>query len=447
MPEPEKPLDSWKEIAAYFDRTVRTVQNWEKQRGLPVHRFGSRVQAFPQELDEWQRQQVRTTTPFLARRSLRVVLFSVPVVTGIAWLAFQPVDGPATEQSAFRVVTVLEDQDRLRITPTDFLGIQWEILTPDLDTNYYGTLTSAGMGPGNVAQDYPVLIRQLPQETSPRLWFIARHVHPIGTDQLRCYSAEGELLWEQPVGRSIVEPPPRGLVFDSYSGSILGLVEIEGAQRLLVLETETNLYASRLTLRDPLTGLVAEEAWHPGRVASFRLADLDGDDLDELVLGGTNNPGPGPGHSALWVMKLPFSAAGTVEADFFGNRDAPRTWRYRLFAAPDVLLTGGAATYARNIEVRGKQRRLEVELGVMPYRMFHVLDFETNPVTAYPSDMLKEWHRQQVKDGTLHHHLDKRELELWRRSMAFDEVPNGNDPAIYEQLDGFVDGDWQEGLR
>ena len=38
-PEAEKaPLDSWKEIASYLERTVRTVQRWEKKDGLPVHR-------------------------------------------------------------------------------------------------------------------------------------------------------------------------------------------------------------------------------------------------------------------------------------------------------------------------------------------------------------------------------------------------------------------------
>jgi tetratricopeptide (TPR) repeat protein len=50
-------LDSWKEIANYFRREVRTVQLWEKREGLPVHRhfhkqLGS-VFAFRSELDAW----------------------------------------------------------------------------------------------------------------------------------------------------------------------------------------------------------------------------------------------------------------------------------------------------------------------------------------------------------------------------------------------------------
>jgi Tol biopolymer transport system component len=50
-------LDSWKEIAAYLNRDVTTVQRWEKREGMPVHRhlhdrMGS-VYASRAELDSW----------------------------------------------------------------------------------------------------------------------------------------------------------------------------------------------------------------------------------------------------------------------------------------------------------------------------------------------------------------------------------------------------------
>ena len=52
-------LDSWKEIALYVGRDVRTVIRWEKQKGLPVHRIpgGQRkaVFAYPHEIDDWRR--------------------------------------------------------------------------------------------------------------------------------------------------------------------------------------------------------------------------------------------------------------------------------------------------------------------------------------------------------------------------------------------------------
>jgi Tol biopolymer transport system component len=56
---PEERLDSWKEIAAYLNRDVTTVQRWEKREGMPVHRhlhdrMGS-VYASRTELDTWAR--------------------------------------------------------------------------------------------------------------------------------------------------------------------------------------------------------------------------------------------------------------------------------------------------------------------------------------------------------------------------------------------------------
>src|SRR5271155_6100271 len=58
---PEDRLDSWKEIAAYLNRDVTTVQRWEKREGMPVHRhqhdrIGS-VYASRAELDGWMRSR------------------------------------------------------------------------------------------------------------------------------------------------------------------------------------------------------------------------------------------------------------------------------------------------------------------------------------------------------------------------------------------------------
>jgi tetratricopeptide (TPR) repeat protein len=68
---PER-LESWKEIAAHLGRRVRTVQRWEKDEGLPVHRLAHRrrgtVYALSHELDAWW-----------AQRSVRPALESSPV--------------------------------------------------------------------------------------------------------------------------------------------------------------------------------------------------------------------------------------------------------------------------------------------------------------------------------------------------------------------------------
>lgn len=62
-------LDSWKEIAAYLRRGIRTVQRWEREESLPVHRLvhdkAGSVFAYPNELDAWwkSRQQEAAALP------------------------------------------------------------------------------------------------------------------------------------------------------------------------------------------------------------------------------------------------------------------------------------------------------------------------------------------------------------------------------------------------
>jgi hypothetical protein len=56
-------LDSWKQIAAYLKRDIRTVQRWEKLEGLPVHRHQhderGTAYAYSAEIEEWLEQRRR----------------------------------------------------------------------------------------------------------------------------------------------------------------------------------------------------------------------------------------------------------------------------------------------------------------------------------------------------------------------------------------------------
>jgi len=100
-------LDSWKEIAAYLGREVRTVQGWEKLEALPVHRHqhgrqGS-VYAFKTELDAWRDSRRESPEPAAVivepapRSGLRVpiVISGICIVAVIAgavgWFSRRPV--------------------------------------------------------------------------------------------------------------------------------------------------------------------------------------------------------------------------------------------------------------------------------------------------------------------------------------------------------------------
>jgi len=89
-------LDSWKDIAAHLRREVRTVQLWEKNEGLPVHRHAHKkrgtVYAYKSELDAWWNgRRVALQGPAAApdRRSWwsATVSLGVLVSCAIVWLA------------------------------------------------------------------------------------------------------------------------------------------------------------------------------------------------------------------------------------------------------------------------------------------------------------------------------------------------------------------------
>jgi Tol biopolymer transport system component len=89
---PEDRIDSWKEIARYLARSIRTVQQWERTEQLPVHRlqhskYGS-VYAFRSELDSWRAQRSARAEPCGAPDA------AVPEAPGRqfkSWWAFAPV--------------------------------------------------------------------------------------------------------------------------------------------------------------------------------------------------------------------------------------------------------------------------------------------------------------------------------------------------------------------
>jgi hypothetical protein len=108
-------LDSWKEIAVYLDREVRTVQRWEKREGLPVQRQfhvkGGTVWALKHEIDAWLKNRCQgASKPALQKQhSVQAVNWSSPTL----------LDANRSGQSSWGWSTVALDSYRL----DSFLGV------------------------------------------------------------------------------------------------------------------------------------------------------------------------------------------------------------------------------------------------------------------------------------------------------------------------------------
>ena len=103
-------LDSWKEIATHLGREVRTVQGWEKNEGLPVHRHqharqGS-VYAFKAEFDAWREARKSASEgaapsrqPWRAGLPPLTAIVVLAIVGLVYWKARPPNPGGATQSS------------------------------------------------------------------------------------------------------------------------------------------------------------------------------------------------------------------------------------------------------------------------------------------------------------------------------------------------------------
>jgi len=108
-----KILESWKEIAAYLNRNVRTCQMWERDLGLPVHRLDgspkARVFAYPAEIDRWFKDKLHereTDAPAKTGSSPAKVfvlagaaLVLITAAAALAWLVFRKTDAARSAEN------------------------------------------------------------------------------------------------------------------------------------------------------------------------------------------------------------------------------------------------------------------------------------------------------------------------------------------------------------
>jgi len=87
-------LQSWKEIASYLGRDVRTCRRWEENLGLPIHRLDgspkARVMAYKDEIDWWldaklhEHDSEKPALPGPAPAPDAVMIFGIRVPTSLA---------------------------------------------------------------------------------------------------------------------------------------------------------------------------------------------------------------------------------------------------------------------------------------------------------------------------------------------------------------------------
>jgi Tol biopolymer transport system component len=248
----ETPLESWKEIAAYLKRDVRTVIRWEKAEGLPVHRQmhqarGS-VFAYPSELEAWKASRelkldkAPRSTPW--RRAAEAAGFALAVLLALGTAGGGPFVAPLRAASD-------DESPGIVMRQVKFPGLEGTLfaqLSPDGQRMLYVRPQGAGRPADLSARDLSsgheeTVVAGFGDE-SPGLFFrwSPDGAHVVYTHQRRellvvgSHGGEPRLLWSAPDARVLVKP----LDWARDGRSILAALVDEGAQatRLVLVPTE-----------------------------------------------------------------------------------------------------------------------------------------------------------------------------------------------------------------
>jgi hypothetical protein len=287
MPE-RRQLNGWKEISEYFQVSTKAAINWEQSLGMPVHRMPGkkgRVWAFADELDAWKRQAPdETEAPYeiiapvqnpLRSRRLAVLLAFVLVLSVAVglWASkhyFMKSRPVVSFKFGLKTLSALDGEGRTvweyefqkPFRPPEAEHLARSASTFDLD--------------GNGLPE--VLFRYIPVEEHGE---VARWT-------LYCFSPEGKVRWQFIPGRAVTdgagqfEPP-----YFINNFQVIPDRRSEGPW----IAVSSNHYLShpdQVAILDR-DGKMVGEYWHSGHLTAMTHADLDGDGIDELLLGGVDN--------------------------------------------------------------------------------------------------------------------------------------------------------------
>lgn len=370
-PDDNNLLTSWKEIAAYLGRDVRTCLRWEKKSGLPVHRLDptsekARVFAFRDELAAWllnsrtSRAQVSSLSgqPVLRsiRKGLLFLTLSAAAVALFFWLnlMMEPRE-PMDFEIKGSVLAILNDSDK----------VLWRYDT--------GLENLAGEGLyrrhfqfKRTDRDAPLpylFIKDLDRDGHREVLFSVQTEDEAREGEVLCFDWKGRLRWRYAGGREMK------FGNKTYSGDYrtqgILVEELDGDGRLeiLIVSIHRPSWPCQFVLLDG-QGNIRGEYWNAGYFNDLAIADLNGDGIKEVVAGGMNNE---YGLGCLVVFDLASIKGGSPqESPMFRCRGlGPGSeLYYLLFPRTDVDLADGYPAEAVITVELLSNRRIQVQTGL-----------------------------------------------------------------------------------
>ncbi|MBN2432322.1 MAG: hypothetical protein JXQ27_12670 [Acidobacteria bacterium] len=288
-------LDSWKEIAVYFQRGVRTVQRWERDLGLPVHRIsGSRsksVYAYTRELDAWLHRGAAAPTDETAAPArvngrprwpyLLLAGAGLVAVTAVIFILAGP-------RGATPEIRRLEVQGRTLIARDDMDRVIWKATFDDpIRTTENSSPSDGFYNAAARLMDHADLEHDGRSEVLVVTGAINRWPQRIAST-LHCLDDQGEVRWEYRPGRVLTFGQETHDDLWTILFFLLADVLDDDRPEILVISYHSMSFPSMLSLLDT-EGIVRGEYLHSGHIMNLTMGDLDGDARAEIFGTAINN--------------------------------------------------------------------------------------------------------------------------------------------------------------
>ena len=293
----DKILDSWKEIAQYLKRDVRTCQRWEKELGLPVHRFEdsprSRVFAYQKEIDHWLREKFGSkelTTPSKKITTTKIVtlLIIIGAIIVLIWLLASLIrHREPYDFKLERNTLVIIDQKGRHLWKHTFDHIT---LSSEKEYRNHFQKKQLVITPANKAEwTLPwIYIGDINNDQHQEVLFFIWWDKPQPESYLYCFNHQGKILWKY----LPKEVPIFGQVTYSKNyrghGFILEDFDQDGSSEIVAIFHCPTFFPTLLVLLN-CEGECLGKYWNSGRINDVLTADFDGDGQKEIIIGFQNN--------------------------------------------------------------------------------------------------------------------------------------------------------------
>jgi hypothetical protein len=429
-------LDSWKEIAGFLQRDIKTCQRWEKERGLPVHRLDglkrSRVSANPEELAAWRQKNDIVASakgadapPDRKSAITRFVVIGIMAIIFIAAALHFGVFAPLFSKAKKHAEDVAANPADFHIAGTSLVVVNaagselWRFDTRNEKLASEETYRNQMLEDERYAQAaLPYLIiKDINHDGFAEVIFSTQTTDNFDEGELYVFDHKGTPLWDK---MKVGGRHRFGAVEFSADYRIEGMAAVDldgdGNLELILMTAHMPEWPSQLIVIKA-DGRILGDYWNAGRFTCLGFADIDGDGTKEILAAGTNNE---YGKACLIVLDPRNMHGGSPQTeDEFKCPDFPKGTEeyYLLFPRTDVDLIESFPREAMD-RIDLPENRV---IRVMPRisRMYFELDYSLAVLRAKSTYDFEIKHEKLLREGKIQSRLDGAYFETLKNGVLY----------------------------